>query len=49
MSLRKQIKALDADLLVMGLYGRPRLEEIVLGGVSHDLLRDLPCAVLASH
>lgn len=47
--LRKQAKALNADLIVMGLYGRPRLQEIVLGGVSHDLLDDPPCALLVSH
>lgn len=47
--LRKQAKALDADLVVMGLYGRPRLQELVLGGVSRDLLNDPPCALLVSH
>lgn len=47
--LRKQAEALNADLIVMGLYGRPKLQELVLGGVSHDLLRDAPCALLVSH
>lgn len=47
--LRRQVKALQADLVVMGLYGRPRMQELVLGGVSQDLLRDPPAALLISH
>lgn len=47
--LRQQVTALNADLLVMGVYGRPRLQELVLGGVSRDLLGDPPCALLISH
>lgn len=47
--IRKQAKALNADLIVMGLYGRPRLQELVLGGVSRDLLNDPPCTLLVSH
>lgn len=46
---RKEIKALGADLLVMGLYGRPRLQEMILGGVSHDLLDRPPVPLLVSH
>ena len=46
---REEIKALGADLLVMGLYGRPRLQELVLGGVSHDLLDRPPVPLLVSH
>lgn len=47
--LRRQVKALDADLVVMGLYGRPRLSEWVLGGVSHDMLADPPAGLFLSH
>ena len=47
--LRRQIKALNADLLVMGLYGRSRLREMILGGVSRELLGDPPVPLLASH
>ncbi|MFA7263067.1 MAG: universal stress protein [Caulobacter sp.] len=47
--LRRQVKALDADLLVMGLYGRPRLSEWVLGGVSRDLLAAPPAGLFLSH
>jgi nucleotide-binding universal stress UspA family protein len=38
-----------ADMVVMGLYGRSRLQELVLGGVSKDLLRDPPMPLLLSH
>ena len=47
--IRDHVAALKADLVVMGVYGRPRLQELVLGGVSHDLLGDPPCALLLSH
>jgi nucleotide-binding universal stress UspA family protein len=39
----------SSDLLVMGLYGRPRVQELVLGGVSEDLLRNVPFPILVSH
>lgn len=47
--LRDQVGALEADLVVMGLYGRSRLRETVMGGVSRDLLRDPPVPLLVSH
>lgn len=47
--IRDHVASLKADLLVMGVYGRPRLQELVLGGVSHNLLADPPCALLLSH
>ncbi|MDH4387017.1 MAG: universal stress protein [Caulobacter sp.] len=47
--LRHQVKALGADLVVMGLYGRPRLQELVLGGLSRDLLSEPPTTLLVSH
>lgn len=48
-ALRRQVKALDADLVVMGLYGRPRLSEWILGGVSHEFMADPPAPLLVSH
>ncbi len=48
-ALRRQVGVLKADLIVMGLYGHSRLRETVLGGVSHDLLRDPPVPLLVSH
>lgn len=46
--LRSQVKTLQADLIVMGLYGHSRLRETVLGGVSRSLLRDPPVPMLVS-
>ena len=37
------------DMIVMGAYGRSRLREIVLGGVTHDLLQHMPVPLLMSH
>jgi nucleotide-binding universal stress UspA family protein len=47
--LRREALSLRADLLVMGVFGRTRLGELLLGGVSDTLLRDPPCALLLSH
>lgn len=47
--LRRQARALGVDLVVMGLYGRPRVSEWVLGGVSREFLSDPPAALLVSH
>ena len=47
--IRRQAALIKADLIVMGLYGRPRLGEIVLGGASEDLLADPPAALFLSH
>ena len=38
-----------ADLLVMGAYGHWRIRELILGGVTQDVLRDLHLPVLMSH
>jgi nucleotide-binding universal stress UspA family protein len=38
-----------ADLIVMGGYGHARLREIVLGGVSRDILQRMTVPVLMSH
>lgn len=47
--LRRQVEALDADLIVMGLYGHSRLRETVLGGVSRGLMGDPPVPMFVSH
>lgn len=47
--LRRHIGITGADLVVMGLYGHSRLEELVLGGVSRQLLNTLPVPLLVSH
>jgi nucleotide-binding universal stress UspA family protein len=40
---------IDADLIVMGAYGHSRLREIVLGGVTRKLLRQMTVPVFISH
>jgi nucleotide-binding universal stress UspA family protein len=40
---------LGSDLLVMGAYGRSRLREMVLGGVSREVLQHMTVPVLMSH
>ncbi|AXV78494.1 MULTISPECIES: universal stress protein [Ralstonia solanacearum species complex] len=39
----------NADLLVMGAYGRTRLRELILGGVTRTLLASMTVPVLMSH
>ncbi|MBS0518481.1 MAG: universal stress protein [Proteobacteria bacterium] len=40
---------LDADLIVMGIYGHTRVREMVLGGVSRTLLRSMTVPVFMAH
>ncbi|WP_312163296.1 universal stress protein [Phenylobacterium sp.] len=47
--IERHMAELDIDLLIAGLYGRPRLQELVLGGVSRQLLQDVPAPLLLSH
>lgn len=39
----------DADLIVMGAYGRSRLRELVMGGATQHMLRHMTVPVLMSH
>lgn len=39
----------SSDLLVMGAYGHSRLRELVLGGVTRTILRDMTVPVLIAH
>lgn len=47
--LARHAATLGADLVVMGLYGRPRFQEFVLGGASRDMLERLPVPLFVSH
>ena len=47
--IRRQVGIVGADLVVLGLYGHSRLREMVLGGVTRDLLHDIPMPLLVSH
>jgi nucleotide-binding universal stress UspA family protein len=40
---------LGADMMVMGAYGHSRLREMVLGGVSREMLQTMTVPVLMSH
>lgn len=44
-----RISDLGADLVVMGAYGHSRMLELMMGGVTRDLLRHMTVPVLMSH
>jgi nucleotide-binding universal stress UspA family protein len=48
-TLLAQVARLDADLLIMGAYGHSRLREMILGGVTRDILRNMNIPVLMAH
>ena len=47
--LLSRVADLDADLIVMGAYGRSRFSELVLGGATRTLLESMTVPVLMSH
>lgn len=44
-----QAQEMNADTIVMGAYGHARLREIILGGVTRDLLKRAPVCLLLAH
>ncbi len=44
-----EIEGFNADLVVMGAYGRPRFQEIVFGGMTAAMIREAKTAVLMAH
>lgn len=44
-----RVSAFNADLLIMGAYGHSRLREMILGGVTRDVLRYMNVPVLMAH
>ncbi|MCY4405072.1 MAG: universal stress protein, partial [Rhodospirillaceae bacterium] len=48
-ALLSEISDHGADLLVMGGYGHHRMREVLLGGVTRDILRQMTVPVLMSH
>lgn len=48
-SLLSAVKDSGAGLLVMGAYGHHRMRELLLGGMTRDLLRRMTVPVLMSH
>jgi nucleotide-binding universal stress UspA family protein len=47
--LLSRIADFGADLLVMGCYGHTRVRELVLGGMTREILRHMTVPVLLSH
>jgi nucleotide-binding universal stress UspA family protein len=47
--LLREAHHLDADMIVMGLYGHSRLREVVLGGASRHLLQRARLPLFVSH
>ncbi|OYU19720.1 MAG: universal stress protein [Rhodobacteraceae bacterium PARR1] len=47
--LARQVRDLDADLLVMGAYGHSRFREAILGGATRDLLEQAEVPVFLAH
>jgi nucleotide-binding universal stress UspA family protein len=49
-ALTETALGLGGDLLIMGAYGHSRVREMVLGGVTQDMLRAAPALpVLMAH
>jgi nucleotide-binding universal stress UspA family protein len=44
--LQRQVLDIGADMVVMGCYGHSRFREMILGGVSRDMLRNIPFPLL---
>ena len=47
--IQSRAAAIDADLIVMGAYGRSRLREMILGGATRNILGKMKVPVLMSH
>jgi nucleotide-binding universal stress UspA family protein len=44
-----QAADMNADMIVMGAYGHARLREIILGGVTRDLLKRSSVPLFLAH
>ena len=47
--IKQQAAKSGAGLIVQGAYGRSRWRELILGGVTREMLRDCTIPVLMSH
>ncbi|MFO1204120.1 MAG: universal stress protein [Tabrizicola sp.] len=47
--LARQVRDVDADLLVMGAYGHSRFREAILGGATRDMLEAAEVPVFLAH
>lgn len=48
-AIQDHARVVGADLIVMGGYGRPRLSELIFGGVTREMLKTAIMPVLMSH
>lgn len=48
-AIQRHSGMVGAELVVLGLYGHSRMRELLLGGVSRNLLSTLPLPLLVSH
>jgi len=46
--IRKQIEALDSDLVVIGKHGKSGLEDLLLGSVMKQVMQYADCDVLVA-
>jgi hypothetical protein len=44
--ISREVRRLNADLLVVGTRGHGRLARVLLGSVAEDLVRNPPCDIL---
>ena len=47
--LARQVRDMDAELLVMGAYGHSRFREAILGGTTRDMLENAEVPVFLAH
>jgi nucleotide-binding universal stress UspA family protein len=48
-AILERASALGAQMIVMGAYGRPRLEEFLIGSVTRRLLTESPAPLFLYH
>ncbi len=48
-AIQDHARVVGADLIVMGGYGRPRLSQLIFGGVTREILKTATIPVLMSH
>jgi nucleotide-binding universal stress UspA family protein len=48
-AILEECAAIDADLLVLGGYGRPRLQELIFGGVTRHVVTSAHLPIFISH
>ncbi len=48
-TLSQRVVEIGSDLMVMGAYGHSRFRELILGGVTRDMVRGAPVPALMAH